>query len=213
MLKKIIEIDQEKCLGCGLCVNACQESAIELIDGKATLIREGYCDGLGNCLPVCPTNAISFIEKEVGTEKQTFACPGNKVTTFEVEDSETPSKSISQLRQWPVQIQLVPVTAPYFDNADLLIAADCTAFTYGNFHSDFMKGKVTIIGCPKLDVVNYTDKLTEIVKQNNIKSITVARMEVPCCSGLEYATKEALKNSGKDINLEVKTIALDGSLI
>ncbi len=236
MIRKIITIDQDKCVGCGLCTNACQEGAIGLVNGKAQLLRDDYCDGLGNCLPVCPTGAISFEEREAAAfdksaveqhkaskaAPQTLACgcPGSQSRAFEKDTSakqEQPAANAapieSQLRQWPVQIKLIPVNAPYLDNADLLIAADCSAFAYGNFHEEFIKDKVTIIGCPKLDEGDYTEKFTEILNLNNIKSITIARMEVPCCGGLENAVKTAMLNSGKIIPWKVVTISVDGNIL
>ena len=184
MIRKIIHIDEEKCNGCGLCARACHESAIGIIDGKAKLLREDYCDGLGDCLPACPTNAISFVEKEAAAYDEAAVLENKKKL-----------EAHSQLQQWPVQIKLVPINAPYFDDADLLIAADCTAYAYANFHQDFIRGKVTLVGCPKLDDVDYSEKLTEILRQNNIKSVTVVRMEVPCCGGLEYAARQAVAAS------------------
>ncbi len=203
MIRQIIRIDKEKCNGCGLCVSACHEGAIGLIDGKAELLRDDYCDGLGNCLPVCPTGAISFEERE--------ALEYNEA---EVARNISPMQNItSQLNQWPVQIKLVPVNAPYFENANLLVAADCSAYAYGNFHTEFMKNKITVIGCPKLDEGDYSEKLTAILKNNNIKSVTVVRMEVPCCGGIEYAVKAALQNSGKMIPWQVVTISTNGQIL
>lgn len=198
MLRKIIKIDESKCNGCGACAKACHEGAIEMIDGVAKLTREDYCDGLGDCLPACPTNAISFEEREV---------PCVNPRTFEN------SAATSRLAQWPCQIKLVPVNAPYFEGANLLIAADCSAFTYGNFHNDFMRNHITLIGCPKLDGVDYTEKLTYIIKNNNIKSVKIVRMEVPCCGGLENAVKNALLSGGKFIPWQVITISTDGRII
>lgn len=193
MIRKIIQIDEEKCNGCGACATACHEGAIGMVDGKAKLLRDEYCDGLGDCLPTCPTGAISFVEREAA-----FA-------------STAPQES--QLRQWPVQIKLVPVNAPWFDGAKLLVAADCTAYAYANFHQDFLKGHITLVGCPKLDAVDYSVKLTEIIRNNDIRSVTVVRMEVPCCGGIEVAVKTALQNSGKFIPWNVVTIATDGSIL
>ncbi|MDO4328437.1 MAG: 4Fe-4S binding protein [Lachnospiraceae bacterium] len=202
MIRKIIQIDEEKCNGCGLCAEACQEEAIAIIDGKARLIRDDYCDGLGNCLPACPAGAINFIEREAAAYDEA-AVMANKQ-----------KKGVSsQLRQWPVQIKLAPLRAPYFQNAHLLIAADCTAYAYGNFHQDFIRGKVTLIGCPKLDSVDYSEKLTEIIRQNEIKSMTILRMEVPCCGGIERAAVTALKESGKLIPWQVVTISIDGRIL
>ncbi len=195
MLRKIIQIDAEKCNGCGACVSACHEGAIEMIDGKAKLTREDYCDGLGDCLPACPTNAITFEEREVP------AAPVQKAPVS------------SRLSQWPCQIKLVPVNAPYFEDANLLIAADCTAFAYGNFHQDFIRGHITLIGCPKLDAGDYAEKLTQIIGQNNIKSVKVVRMEVPCCGGIENAVTRALMASGKFIPWQVITVTTDGIIV
>ena len=191
MIRRIIKIDNEKCNGCGLCVEACHEGAIGMQDGKAKLLREDYCDGLGDCLPVCPTGAISSEAQEVMPLGEAVA---------------------ARLHQWPLQIKLVSVNAPYFDGARLLIAADCAAFTHKNFHEDFIKGKVTLIGCPKLDEVDYSEKLTEILKHNDIKSVTVVRMEVPCCGGIEHAVMRAVKNSGKRMKCRIVTLAVDGSV-
>lgn len=235
MIRKIIKIDEEKCNGCGLCADACHEGAIAIIDGKAKLIRDDYCDGLGNCLPVCPTNAIAFEEREaadfdekaVNNNIKTQAksvkpdcsgggCPGTKTREIVRKNIIPPvnqHEPESQLRQWPIQIKLVPVNAPYFKNANLLVAADCTAFAYGDFHNRFIKNRIALIGCPKLDMGSYADKLTEILKRNEIKSILVARMEVPCCGGIEQAVKEALINSGKMIPWQVVTISADGQIL
>lgn len=231
MIRKIIKIDEEKCDGCGACADACHEGAIKMIDGKAKLTREDYCDGLGDCLPACPTNAISFEEREapaydeaaVLAAKQEKAsqtlpcgCPGTQAKAIEREDvttvaSQTPVTS--QLMQWPVQIKLVPVNAPYFENANLLVAADCTAYAYANFHNEFIRKHITLIGCPKLDEGDYSEKLTQIISNNNIKSVTVVRMEVPCCGGIENAVKTALQTSGKFIPWRVVTISTDGKIL
>lgn len=232
MFRKIIKINQEKCNGCGACAAACHEGAIQMVDGKAKLTREDYCDGLGDCLPACPTNAISFEEREAPayneaavkasqaakTSKEQFVlpcgCPGTQSKAIRRDSASAHTEKIkSQLSQWPVQIKLVPVNAPYLDGAKLLIAADCTAFAYGNFHNEFIRSHVTLIGCPKLDQGDYTDKLTHIISANNIKSVTVVRMEVPCCGGLENAVKRALKASGKFVPLRVVTISTDGRIL
>lgn len=224
MIRKIIKIDEKKCNGCGLCCDACHEGAIAIIDGKAKLIRDDYCDGLGNCLPVCPTGAITFEEREAAefneaavlAQKNNNGCPGSKMQTIKnTEDIKNLENTEikSQLTQWPVQIKLVPVNAPYFENSNLLIAADCTAYAYGDFHRQFIKNNITLIGCPKLDEGNYTDKLTEIFKYNNIKSITLVRMEVPCCGGIENAVKNALENCKKQIECKYITISIDGKIL
>ena len=227
MIRRIITIDEEKCNGCGLCADACHEGAIGIVDGKAKLLREDYCDGLGDCLPACPMNAISFEEREAPAyneaavltakkEKEAAlpcGCPGSACQSI---PHSAPAADVyvpSELINFPVQIKLLPPNAPYFDGADLLIAADCTAYSYGNFHHDFMKDKVTMIGCPKLDAVDYSEKLTEVFKYNNIRSITVTRMTVPCCGGLSHAVKTAIENSGKDIPLHIVTISPDGKII
>ena len=207
MIRKIITINEEACNGCGLCVSACHEGAIGLVDGKATLLREDYCDGLGDCLPACPMNAISFEEREApayNEEAVRRAKTAHRADNIRIE---------SQLRQWPVQIKLAPINAPYFDGANLLIAADCTAYAYGNFHNDFIRNRITLIGCPKLDQVDYTQKLTAIIENNNIQSVTVVRMEVPCCGGIEYATKQAIQASGKFIPWQIVTISTDGEIL
>lgn len=265
MIRKIIHINEEKCNGCGACANACHEGAIQMVDGKARLMRDDFCDGLGDCLPACPTNAITFEEREAdaydddavkahlaakGPEalqrhldaKKAHAqdhapsaphhggcpgsmarsvrphhegCPGSMARSVSHDNNieETVSSTESQLRQWPVQIKLAPLSAPYFQNANLLVAADCTAYAYGDFHNRFIKDRVVLIGCPKLDAVDYTEKLTEIIKHNDIKSLTIVRMEVPCCGGLEHAATEALKASGKFIPWQVVTIGIDGRVI
>ncbi|MGI6105038.1 MAG: 4Fe-4S binding protein [Raoultibacter sp.] len=238
MIRTIISIDEEKCDGCGLCVEACHEGAIGLVDGKARLLRDDYCDGLGDCLPACPTGAITFVEREAAAyneeevkknmeqemnEKKhdTLACgcPGSHMTTFAREGAEpkvAPSQATqvaSHLAQWPIQIKLVPQNATYFEDANLLIAADCAAYAYGNFHNEFMRNKITLIGCPKLDEGDYTEKLTAIISNNTIRSVTVARMEVPCCGGIEQAVIQALRNSGKMIPWQVVTFTTDGRIL
>ena len=208
MLRRIITINASHCNGCGLCADACHEGAIGIVDGKATLLREDYCDGLGDCLPACPMNAISFEERE--------APAYNEAAVLAAKQEAVPAAPVrisSQLRNFPIQIKLAPPNAPYFDGADLLIAADCTAYAYGNFHNDFIRGRVTLIGCPKLDNANYAEKLTEILRHNNIKSVTVTRMTVPCCGGLSYAVRNALESCGKDIPLHIVTIGPDGRII
>lgn len=230
MKRKIIKIDEEKCNGCGACAAACHEGAIEMVGGKARLTREDYCDGLGDCLPACPTEAISFEEREAPAydEKAVLAakqkksdplpcgCPGTQSKAIRREKTAVSSEALhadSQLSQWPVQIKLVPINAPYFDGAKLLIAADCSAYAYGNFHNDFIRDHITLIGCPKLDEGDYAEKLTEIIKNNNIKSVTVVRMEVPCCGGIENAVRTALLSSGKFLPWTVVTVSTDGRLL
>lgn len=233
MVRKIIRINEDKCVGCGLCVSACHENAIGMVDGKAKLLHDNYCDGLGNCLPVCPTEAITFEEREAAeydksafksntenTSPKTLACgcPGtnSKIIKRELSCEASPAQTSqveTHLNQWPVQIKLVPPNAPYFENANLLVAADCTSFAYGNFHAEYMRNKVTIIGCPKLDEGDYSEKLMTILKTNNIKSVTVVRMEVPCCGGIENAVKMALQNCGEMIPWQVVTISTDGRIL
>lgn len=229
MIRKIIKIDRDKCNGCGACAAACHEGAIEMIDGKAQLTKENYCDGLGDCLPACPVDAISFEEREAPAydeiavleakkQKQNnlpCGCPGTASKEIKRDDCQVSSfpQVQSRLSQWPVQIKLVPVNAPYFDNANLLIAADCTAYAYGNFHNEFIRNHITLIGCPKLDEGDYAEKLTAIISGNNIKSVTVVRMEVPCCKGIENAVKRALMASGKFIPWRVVTISTNGEII
>ena len=251
MIRKIIQIDEEKCNGCGLCASACHEGAIGMVNGKAKLLRDDYCDGLGDCLPACPTNAITFTEREAAPydkaaveahmkarkEAQNAAlsggCPGSKARSLRpAADSAAKSnpascagaapslasaakntQTASELMQWPVQIKLAPLVAPYFENASLLIAADCTAYAYASFHRDFIKGRITLIGCPKLDSVDYAEKLTEILRQNDIRDVTIVRMEVPCCGGIEMAAKTALKNSGKFLPSQTITISTDGKIL
>ncbi len=234
MIRRIIQIDREKCNGCGACAEACHEGAIAMVDGKAELMRDDYCDGLGDCLPACPTGAITFVEREAAAydeqavmenkqkkmrkEGMTLpcGCPGSQSRQIKrVEESHAGAQCAAQesrLSQWPVQIKLVPINAPYFDGAKLLIAADCTAYAYAAFHERFMRGHITLVGCPKLDSVDYAEKLTEIIRENDVKSVTVVRMEVPCCGGLERAAVTALKNSGKFIPWQVVTVTLDGRL-
>lgn len=221
MIRKIIKIDKEKCNGCGACAAACHEGAIEMIDGKARLTREDYCDGLGDCLPSCPAGAISFEEREAPAydhaavlAAQGTGCPGMRAAAIQRKSAPAQTSPVSsQLSQWPVQIKLVPVKAPYFNGAKLLVAADCTAYAYGNFHQEFIREHITLIGCPKLDEGDYTEKLTQIIAENDIKSVTIARMEVPCCGGLEHAVKRALQESGKFIPWNVVTITTDGQLL
>lgn len=228
MIRKIIHIDTEKCNGCGACAAACHEGAIGMVNGKAKLMRDDYCDGLGDCLPACPTGAITFVEREAaaydeqavlenkkrGAMHKGGGCPGHQVRQFAPKVQEAKGTApVSQLRQWPCQMKLVPVRATYFQGADLLIAADCTAYAYGNLHGEFMQGKITLIGCPKLDSVDYSEKLSVIFGENDIQSITLTRMEVPCCGGLELAVKRALEQCGKEIPLEVVTISLDGKIL
>ena len=196
MIRRIIQIDEEKCNGCGACAAACHESAIGMVDGKAKLLRDDYCDGLGDCLPACPTGAITFVEREAAAY-----------------DEAAVIRNQRSLQQWPVQIKLVPTSAPYFDGAKLLIAADCTAYAYASFHEDFKNEKIVLVGCPKLDSVDYSEKLTEIIRENDIKSVTIVRMEVPCCGGLEFAAKTALQQSGKFIPWQVATISVDGKIL
>ncbi|PNH19136.1 4Fe-4S ferredoxin [Lachnospiraceae bacterium] len=255
MIRKIIHIDEERCNGCGICANACHEGAIDMVDGKAKLVREHFCDGFGDCLPNCPTGAITFEEREAPaydeaavkksqrkkaeeskmTERERsnmeemarhaagHGCPGSRFMRFDREEAEREeekaafgaayAKPVSRLNQWPCQIKLLPTRAPFYDNAKLLIAADCTAYAYANMHEDFMKGKITLIGCPKLDAVDYAEKLTEIIRDNEIRSVTIVRMEVPCCGGLQRAAEDALKASGKFIPWQVVTISRDGRVL
>ena len=235
MKRRIIEIDENKCNGCGACAAACHEGAIAMVDGKARLMRDDYCDGLGDCLPTCPTGAITFVEREAAAydeqavmeNKQRkmrkegmtlpFGCPGSQSRNIQREAApaaEAPrAEQASRLSQWPVQIKLVPVNAPYFDGARLLIAADCTAYAYASIHENFMRGKITLIGCPKLDAVDYSQKLGAIFAQNDISSVTLLRMEVPCCGGLEFAAKKAIAESGKELPLRVVTISIEGEIL
>ncbi len=230
MKRKIIKIDEDKCNGCGACAKACHEGAIAMVGGKAKLMREDYCDGLGDCLPACPTGAITCEEREAPAydeqavkqakmqkqgQRLPCGCPGTQSKTIQHKQN-TVAQDVyvsSQLSQWPVQIKLVPVNAPYFENANLLVAADCTAYAYANFHNDFIRGRITLVGCPKLDSVDYSEKLTAIIANNNIKSVTVVRMEVPCCGGIENAVKTALQNSGKFLPWRVITISTDGRIL
>ncbi|MBR5517286.1 MAG: 4Fe-4S binding protein [Firmicutes bacterium] len=216
MIRKIIKIDQTKCNGCGLCAAACHEGAIGMVDGVATLLRDDYCDGLGDCLPACPTEAISFEEREAlpYDEEAVKASMAKKEDSAGCTAPKTHSARMdSQLQNWPPQIKLAPIQAPYYDGANLLIAADCTCFAYGSFHNDFMKNRITLMGCSKLDAVDYSQKLAEIIKNNNISSITVTRMEVPCCGSLEFAVKKAVEASGKFIPLQVITISTTGKIL
>ncbi len=236
MIRKVIHIDEDKCNGCGICANACHEGAIGIVDGKAKLLRDDYCDGMGDCLPTCPTGAISFEEREAAAYDEAAVlenkkknelqekmkhlhesgCPGSRIRMMEHIEESAPMNSaqvVSQLRNWPVQIKLAPINAPYFDGAKLLIAADCTAYAYVNFHQEFIRGKVTMVGCPKLDSVDYSEKLTEILRNNDIQSVTIVRMEVPCCGGLEIAAKKALQASGKFIPWQVVTVSIDGNIL
>ena len=223
VIRRMIAIDEEKCNGCGLCAKACHEGAIGMVNGKAKLLREDYCDGLGDCLPACPTGAISFEEREApaynaaavllaAKKAKTGGCPGTACRSMTPATGEEAGAVHSRLTNFPVQIKLVPPGAPYFDGADLLIAADCTAYAYGDFHREFMQGRVTLIGCPKLDMVDYADKLTAILKNNAVRSVMVVRMTVPCCGGLSFAVQTALQNCGKDIPLTVVTVTPDGRL-
>lgn len=205
MIRRIITIDQDKCNGCGLCADACHEGAIGMVDGKAKLLREDYCDGLGDCLPACPMEAISFEEREAPAYNEAAVLAAKEVKKVQF--------APSQLNNFPVQLKLVPINAPYFHDGELLIAADCSAYCYGNFHSKFMSGKITLIGCPKLDGINYAEKLSQIFGGNQIKSITVVRMTVPCCGGLPFAVQKALEACGKDIPLKIVTISPDGKIV
>ena len=228
MKRRIIEISEEKCNGCGACATACHEGAIGIVDGKAKLLRDDYCDGLGDCLPTCPTGAISFVEREAAPYDEAAVkanmakkiktcasggCPGEASRAIVRESvPQTAAPSVSQLQNFPVQIKLAPIRAPYFDGAKLLIAADCTAYAYARFHEDFIRGKVTLVGCPKLDGVDYSEKLAKIIQNNDIQSVTVVRMEVPCCGGIEFAVKRALQQSGKFIPWQVVTVRIDCSI-
>ena len=227
MIRRIIKIDEEKCNGCGICAEACHEGAIGMVNGKAKLLRDDYCDGLGDCLPACPEGAISFEMREAAAyneaavlaakakkpERLACGCPGTHSRSIERKTETVKTECTSQLSQWPVQIKLAPTNAPYFDGAHLLIAADCTAYAYADFHNRFIRGRITLVGCPKLDSIDYSEKLTEIIAGNDIKSVKVVRMEVPCCGGIENAVKTALQNSGKFIPWQVITISTDGRII
>ena len=235
MIRRIIQIDREKCNGCGACAEACHEGAIAMVDGKAELMRDDYCDGLGDCLPACPTGAITFVEREAAAydeqavmenkqkkmrkEGMTLpcGCPGSQ--SRQIKRAEDPHAGAqcaaqeSRLSQWPVQIKLVPVNAPYFDGANILIAADCTAYAYADFHRKFIRNRITLIGCPKLDEGDYTEKLQAIFESNDIRSVTIVRMEVPCCGGIERAAKNALQRSGKFVPWQVYTVGINGELL
>lgn len=230
MIRKIIQIDEAKCNGCGACAQACHEGAIGMVNGKARLLRDDYCDGLGDCLPACPTGAISFVEREAAAydeqavlankQKNNLAaaagCPGRRVQRLQHAAATMPAaqaEAVSQLGQWPCQIKLAPVHAPYFNGAKLLIAADCSAYAYAQLHEKFMRGKITLIGCPKLDNCDYSEKLTQIIRDNDIKSVTIVRMEVPCCGGLALAAQKALRDSGKFIPWQIVTISVDGRIL
>ena len=233
MIRKIIHIDQEKCNGCGACASACHEGAIGMVEGKATLLRDDYCDGLGDCLPTCPTGAISFVHREAAAYDEAAVqanmkakkqarphaggCPGQQMRSLQhtatLADFAPAAPMVSRLAQWPCQIKLAPVNAPFFAGAHLLIAADCTAYAYPRMHDDFMKGRITLVGCPKLDDIDYSIKLAEIFKANTIQTVTLTRMEVPCCGGMEFAIRKALQASGKAIPFQVATIAMDGRVL
>ncbi|QSX07927.1 4Fe-4S dicluster domain-containing protein [Alkalibacter rhizosphaerae] len=222
MKRTVIQIDEEKCVGCGLCISACHQDALQLIDGKARLVSDSYCDGLGKCLPKCPTGAMTLEEREAkgfegpAPREEQSGCAGTAVQEVSqassLQETTQFQRPVSQLRQWPIQIQLVPPNAPYLEGSHLLVAADCTAFAYANVHEDFMKNKVTVIGCPKLDSADYSERLTEILQQNNIKSITVLRMTVPCCGGMTHAVTTAMRNADVMIPWQVVTIDVDGSI-
>ena len=226
MVRRIIEIDEEKCNGCGACADACHEGAIGMVKGKAKLLRDDYCDGLGDCLPTCPTGAITFVEREAAAYDEAAVltakkgscpacgCPGSAPKVLHPKkEASAPVSRVSRLGNWPVQIKLLPIRAPWLDGQKLLVAADCTAYAYAAFHEDFIKDHAVIVGCPKLDAVDYSIKLTEIMKQNDIRSVTVVRMEVPCCGGLEFAVKKALQQSGKLLPWSVVTISTEGEVI
>lgn len=209
MIRKIITIDEGLCNGCGLCATACHEAAIVVEGGKAHLLKDDYCDGLGDCLPACPTDAIKFVEREAAA----YDASAVEKRLYQLGRLKEVKNVPSRLSHWPIQIKLAPINAPYFNEADLLIAADCTAFAYGNFHNDFIKGKVILIGCPKLDDIDYSEKLDQIFSSNDIKSITTVRMQVPCCGGLAFAVQEAIKRSGKIINSKTITVSTQGDII
>lgn len=213
MKRKIIQIGQDKCIGCGLCAAACHEGAIGMVDGKATLLRDDYCDGLGDCLPACPVNAITFVEREAAPYDEAAVKANKAVREESGAGNEALLAAASRLQNWPVQIKLAPIQAPCFSGASLLIAADCTAYAYAAFHEKFMKGHVTLIGCPKLDAIDYSEKLTEIFRNNDITNITVVRMEVPCCGGMTYAVQKAIQNSGKDIPCKVVVLSIEGEIL
>lgn len=222
MIRKIIRIDESKCNGCGACAEACHEGAIGMVNGVAKLLRDDYCDGLGDCLPACPTGAITFEEREAlaydeEAVKAAMEERKNQQTGCDCQSTQSQNGQVqaleSQLLQWPVQIKLLPVNAPFYNGADLLIAADCTAYAYANFHNDFIKDRITLVGCPKLDAVDYSEKLYTIIKNNDVKSVTVVRMEVPCCGGIENAVKKAIKASGKFIPSQVITISTKGEIL
>lgn len=232
MIRNIIQIDEERCNGCGICADACHEGALEIIGGKAKLMRDDYCDGFGDCLPACPQDAISFVEREAAAydeaaveenkrkkaaaQRAVGGCPGSAARSFDRHPQAQPAiyaKQQSELVNWPVQIKLAPTQAPYFNDAHLLIAADCCAYSYAAFHSDFIMNRVCLIGCPKLDDIDYTAKITEIIANNDVKSITICRMEVPCCGGLERMATSALQASEKFIPWQVVTISLDGRIL
>lgn len=224
MIRKVIQIDRSKCNGCGACAAACHEGAIGMVDGKAELLREDYCDGLGDCLPACPTGAITFVEREApaydaaavarNKARQGTGCPGSRARTLDRMQDADPAAPAgpSRLAQWPCQIKLVPIDAPYFDGADLLVAADCTAFAFANMHEAFLKGRITLIGCPKLDAVDYSEKLSAILSRHAVRSVTVVRMEVPCCGGLTRAVETSIRASGRQIPCRVVTVTVDGAL-
>lgn len=213
MIRRIIHIDEARCSGCGACAAACHEGAIEMINGKARLTREDYCDGLGDCLPECPAGAIRFEEREAPAYNEAAVLAAKRKKQQAAGQTAPAAPAVSRLAQWPCQIRLAPVNAPYFEGADLLLAADCTAYAYAAIHEDFMKGRITLIGCPKLDAVDYSEKLAEILRHNKIQSVTLLRMEVPCCGGLEMAAKKALQQSGRAIGLRVVTISTNGEIL